>query len=135
VLAQQITAAKSQWEQDFKAQNAAFGSKIDSFPDSRATAKAGLNNLRDMLAKNQVPDGLAPLLGNLVKSYDTYTAFTEAHKGADQNSIHARSQALGAFNGWVSQNITGTPLMDLYNGVLRALNTNLVNLTPFGSGS
>jgi len=135
VLAQQITAAKSQWETDFKAQNAAFGSKIDSFPDSRATAKAELNNLRDMLAKNQVPDGLAPLLGNLVKSYDTYAAFQASHKGQDQTSIQARSAALGAFNGWVTQNISGTPLMDLYNGVLRALNTNLVNLTPFGSGS
>ena len=135
VLAQQITAAKSQWETDFKAQNAMFGAKIDSFPDSRATAKEALNNLRDMLAKKQVPNGLGPLLGNLVKSYDTYTAFAESHKGQDDANTQARGQALSAFNGWVAQNINGTPLMDLYNGVLRALNTNLVNLTPFGSGS
>jgi hypothetical protein len=135
VLAQQIIAAKSQWETDFKAQNAALGAKIASFPDSRATAKAELNDLRDMLAKNQVPDGLAPLLGNLIKSYDTYVAFEGDHKGADQASTQARSQALGAFNGWVAQNINGTPLMDLYNGVMRGLNNHLVNLTPFGSGS
>jgi hypothetical protein len=129
--------AKSQWEAQFKQMNPLFAAKIDAYPDARATATGQLADLKKMVASGHVPGGDGPLLANMLSAYDGYESFIQAHKGSDDLSTAQRSQALDMFNQWAETHVAGTALKDLYQGVLRTLNTNFVNFntTPATGGS
>jgi hypothetical protein len=128
--ASQETTLKSQFEAQFKNQNPLLAEKLDTQGVAGAAAIDALSELRDMLKTNSVPDGQGPLLQGLISAYDGYNEFVQAHKATDSADTNLRSQALAMFNQWVTQHIAGSPLNDLYNGVFRNLNTNLVNTQP-----
>jgi len=127
--------AKSKWEDQFKQQNPLFGNKLDSYGDARALARAQLQNLTAMVAAHQVPDGHQALVDNLIKTYNGYESYIGSITGSTQEDKNAKSGALQTFNKWAEQNIAGTDLVDLYNGVFRVLNTNIVDLTKLPGGT
>jgi hypothetical protein len=129
-LESQLTQQKSDWESQFKALNPIFAAKLDQFGPSRAVAVGQLADLHQMVADGSVPDGMGPLLAKMLKEYDNYNAYVQQNKGTDTQSTAMRSEALQLFNSWAQRNVMGTPLQDLYQGVFRTLNTNLVNLAP-----
>jgi hypothetical protein len=82
-----------------------------------------------MVASGQVPDGQGDLLSALIQSYDGLENFVQTHKGTDTASTDAKNSARQMFNDWVQTNIAGSPLQDLYQGVFRVPDTNVVNLS------
>lgn len=129
------TQAKSDWEHQFKGQNPLFGQKTADYSASITKAMDQLGDLQKMVKDNSVPNGQGPLLGQLLSAYNGYTAFIQTNRGSSADATAARSQALQMLNGWVEQHIANSPLKDLYDGVFRPLNTNLVNLSPYGAAS
>ena len=119
----QWTQAKSDWEKEYKALNPRLAEKQRQ--DHYATALDQLTSLRNMLANNEVPGGLNKPLGLLVKAWDGYESYIKQHAGGTNADNAARSGAFQQFNTWAQQHVAGTPLVDLYNGVFRSLNTNL----------
>lgn len=131
--AQKWTQAKSDWETQFKNMNPLFQNKIDSFATNRADAVRQIADLRQMVQGNEVPDGQRSDLALMLKAYDNYVQFTQANKGGTNAATAARSGALSTLNQWVTQKYGGTPLADLWDGVFRAVNSNLANLNGGGS--
>jgi hypothetical protein len=124
-----LTRQKSDWETNFKALNPTFGQKLDSYPDARATAAKALQDLRDAVASNAIPDGYGEDVGNLIQAYDGYEQFISTHKGRSADTAAQHRAALDIFNNWIGQAVANDPqLLDLYQGVFRVLNTNFVNL-------
>jgi hypothetical protein len=126
----QWTQAKSTWETEFKGLNPLFGAKLEQFGNARAAAESQLGDLRAMVKSGSAPDGQGQLLSQLVGAYDGLTAFVQQYKGSDTATADIHHQAYQMFNNWVTENIAGSPLLDLYQGVFRAIDTNLVNLAP-----
>jgi hypothetical protein len=126
--AQQWTKAKSLWEHKFKGQNPYFADKLDSYSVARATARDQFANLQEMVAKGEVPNGNAQLLNELVTNYNNLEGFLKDHNGQTSADVAVKQAARAMFNDWVTQHITGSELADLYNGVFRTLDTNLVNI-------
>lgn len=122
------TAQKSEWEKEYKALNPALGAKLDDFGPARATALGQLADLRLMLKDGDVPDKLGPQLQQLLAAYDGYVAFVGQHPGGTDVNTAARSNALGMFNAWAQQQLSGTPLASVFNGVFRTINSNLSTL-------
>jgi hypothetical protein len=132
--ASQWRAQKSAWEADFKERYRNFAAKLDSSGDAAGQAIGQLADLRKMVASNHVPDGQGPLLKMLITSYDNYVRFNQDHRGGTDVDTSARSNALAGMDQWAATHIQGTPLMDLYNGVFRELNSNLAKLGGVSSG-
>lgn len=132
-LATQLTNEKSVWSKQFKALNPLFAAKIDNYPATRSVATGQLADIRKMLSDNAVPDGQAPKLQQLVSTWDNYNKFIADHPGSDAQTKAQHSAALSIFNQWATEHLTGTPLVDVFNGVFQPLNTNLNKLTTGGS--
>jgi len=128
-LASQLSTQKSAWEKDFKTRNPMLGAKMDDYGAARQKASQQLGDIRDMLRKGEVPDGLETKLSQLVTAYDNYETFRSRNAGGDKVSVGARSSALDTFNAWAQTHLAGTPLADLFNGVFRVLNTNFDRLS------
>ncbi len=123
-LVSQLTAQRSAWEHDFKDLNPLFGHKIDDYGQARSVATDALLDLRRMTQQGDAPDGLGSQLHQLITSYDGYESFIRDHAGQDDANTTARANALEMFNRWADHSLTGTPLVSVFNGVFRVLNTN-----------
>jgi hypothetical protein len=129
----QLIQAKSDWEKQFKGQNPLFGEKTADYSRAVTTAMDQLGDLEKMAKDGSVPNGEGALLQKLLTTYHNYSNFVQTNRGNTSDASSARSQALAVFNNWVVTNIKPSPLRDLFDGVFRPLNTNLVNLSPFGA--
>jgi len=120
------TSQKSQWEKEYKDLNPRLAEKQRQ--DHYAAAQDQLQSIRHMIANNQVPDGLGPQLSLLVQAWDSYEQFIGQYNTGTNADTAARSTAFQQFNAWAQAHVANTPLVDLYNGVFRSLNTNLDRL-------
>jgi hypothetical protein len=116
-----LTAQRAQFNDAYKAKNPFLKDKLDGYSDDRRDANWQLADLRQMIADKDVPQGQQKLLSDLVANYDGYVAYIHT-PGKTQPQ---KSAALGLFNNWAQQNVAGTPLEDLFNGVFRTLNPNI----------
>lgn len=132
--ASQYTQAKSEWETEYKAINPLLGAKMDDYSGGRVNANAQLADLRQMVAKNEVPDGWGTKLEQLIKTWDQYQQFKQEYAGNRAEAKSLRSEAQNMVQAWAEQNLEGTPIAAVYNGIFRVLDTNLAQLST-GSGT
>lgn len=126
----------SLWTTQFKGANPLFGEKVSNFEDARAVAGDQLRNLKEMVAKNQVPNGWGGNVSTMLNIYNSYESWKGEHKGTDAYSLALKQGAAAKFHTAMAAVVTKNPqLGDLYSGVFRSLDSNLFPLSDIpGSG-
>lgn len=118
----------------FQAANPALADSMAAWGTTRATAMGQLGDLRSAVKNNDLPKADAPAVKSLLGIYDGYVAW-KGQQGDSTSLEKARiSAASSARDDAMLQVLQLNPnMVDLYNGVFRALNSDLPKVNNDGS--